>query len=68
METIILKVQGMSCGGCVKSVTGVLQKIPGVGSVDVSLEQNCATVTYDPAQAAPAQFKQAIEGAGFSVG
>ncbi|HET7831477.1 MAG TPA: cation transporter [Gallionella sp.] len=68
METIILKVQGMSCGGCVKSVTGVLQKIPGVGSVDVSLEQNCATISYDPAKAAPAQFRQAIEGAGFSVG
>jgi len=67
METIQLDVKGMSCGGCVKSVTGVLEKIPGVGSVDVSLEQNCATITYDPNQANPAQFRQAIEGAGFSV-
>jgi copper chaperone len=68
METIQLKVQGMTCGGCVKSVTSVLQKIPGASSVEVSLELNRATVTYDPKQAAPAQFKQAIEGAGFSVG
>ena len=67
METIQLDVKGMSCGGCVKSVTGVLQKIPGVNSVDVSLEQNRATISYDPNQATPAQFRQAIEGAGFSV-
>ena len=67
METIQLGVKGMSCGGCVKSVTGVLQKIPGVGSVDVSLEQQRAAITYDPSQADPAQFRQAIEGAGFSV-
>ena len=67
METIQLNVQGMTCGGCVKSVTSVLQKIPGVSSVEVSLEQNRATITYDPKQAAPAQFKQAVEGAGFTV-
>jgi copper chaperone len=67
METIQLNVQGMTCGGCVKSVTSVLQKIPGVGSVEVSLEQNRATITYDPKQAAPAQFKKAVEGAGFTV-
>ena len=67
METLTLNIQGMTCGGCVKSVTGVLQSIPGVSSVDVSLEQNRATISYDPVKVKPAQFKSAIEDAGFDV-
>lgn len=67
METLQLNIKGMTCGGCVNSVKGVLQKIPGVTSVDVSLEQNRATVIYDSSQAQFAQFKAAIEDAGFDV-
>ena len=67
METIQLNIQGMTCNGCVKSVTGVLQKIPGVTGVEVSLEQNRATVIYNPAQAKPGQFKTAVEDAGYDV-
>ena len=38
METEI-GIGGMTCGGCVNSVKNVLQKIPGVTSVDVSLDR-----------------------------
>lgn len=67
METIQLNIQGMTCNGCVNSVKNVLQKIPGVASVEVSLEQNRATVTYNPGQANPAQLKAAVEDAGYDV-
>jgi copper chaperone len=67
METLILNIKGMTCGGCANSVTGVLQKISGVTRAAVSLQQNNVTITYDPAQANPAQFKAAIEEAGFDV-
>lgn len=67
METLQLNIKGMTCNGCVNNVKGVLQKVPGVASVDVSLEQNRATVTYNPEQAKLAQFKAAIEDAGFDV-
>jgi copper chaperone len=67
VETITLKIKGMTCGGCVKSVTNVTQNIAGVSSVTVSLEQNTARVSYDPAKAKPAQFKSAIEDAGYDV-
>ena len=67
METLTLNIKGMTCGGCVKSVTSVLQKISGVSKVEVTLEQNQANITYDPAQAKLAQFKAAIEDAGFDV-
>ena len=67
METLTLNIKGMTCGGCVKSVTSVLKNITGVSGVEVSLEQNRATISYDPAQAKPAQFKSAIEDAGYDV-
>ena len=67
METIQFDIRGMTCGGCVSSVKSVLQKIPGVASVEVLLEQNRATIIYNPAQARPEQFKAAIEDAGYDV-
>ncbi|MDE2117613.1 MAG: heavy-metal-associated domain-containing protein [Betaproteobacteria bacterium] len=67
METIQLNIRGMTCNGCVNNVKNVLQKTPGVAGVEVSLEQNRATVTYDPVKASPAQFKAAVEDAGFDV-
>ena len=67
METIQLNIQGMTCNGCVNSVRNVLQKTPGVSSVEVSLEHHRATVTYNPAQANPAQFKAIVEDAGYDV-
>lgn len=67
METIQLNIQGMTCNGCVSSVKNVLQKTIGVASVDVSLEQNRATVIYNPEQASPSQLKAAVENAGFGV-
>lgn len=67
MQTIIFNINGMTCGGCVKSVSSVLENIPGVTQLDVSLAQNQATITYDAALAKPQQFKSAIEDAGFDV-
>ena len=67
MQEIVIGVGGMSCQGCVKNVTGVLQALPGVERVEVSLEAARATVAFDPAKVGEAQFRDAIEGAGFDV-
>ena len=66
-EQTTVGVGGMSCQGCVKNVTGVLQALPGVTAVEVSLEKAQASIVFDPAQAGMAQFRDAIEGAGFDV-
>ena len=44
MNTIHLNVQGMSCGGCVKSVTAALTELPGVSTVNVDLQTGYVTV------------------------
>ena len=67
METVELKVEGMDCQGCVKSVTRMLSGLPGVEKVDVSLEEGKATVSYDPARSGLADFKRAVERAGYTA-
>ena len=67
METTIVKVNGMKCGGCVKSVTNVLQELPGVARADVSLERGEARIEYDPAKLGIDVMKLAINDAGFEA-
>ncbi|HEY6820963.1 MAG TPA: heavy metal-associated domain-containing protein [Burkholderiales bacterium] len=67
METVDLKVEGMDCEGCVKSVTRMLAGVPGVQKVNVSLAEGKASVTYDPAKSGVAQFKKAVERAGYKA-
>jgi copper chaperone len=67
METVELKVEGMTCGSCVNSVTRTLSALPGVQKVDVSLAESRAKVTYDPGKSGLADFKRAVENAGFEA-
>ena len=67
METIILEVDGMTCGGCVRSVTNVLKALPGVTAAEVSLEKSQAKVTFDPALADSSALRAAVEEAGFDA-
>ena len=64
METITLKVKGMTCGGCVASVTRVLNSLPGVDEVAVTLEPGTALVTFDPATHGPARIQARGRGCG----
>jgi copper chaperone len=72
METITLKVGGMTCQGCVRSVKKVLEAVPGVRNADVSLEEAQAKVELHPGHAASDQdtltsLKQAVEAAGYEA-
>jgi copper chaperone len=67
MESITLKVKGMTCGGCVAAVTRVLQALDGVKEADVSLEQGAARVDYEPARLKRDDLEAAIEDAGYEV-
>ena len=67
MENISLNVQGMTCGGCVASVTRVLKAVPGVTDVAVTLQPGVANVTFDPARTGAPALRSAIEDAGYDV-
>ena len=57
----------MTCEGCVKSVTRTLQSVPGVASVEVSLPEAKAKVTFDAGKASVAELKSAVERAGYEA-
>jgi copper chaperone len=67
MEKITLTVKGMTCMGCVKSVKNVLEPIPGVASVDITLDNGEVAIRYDAAKVGLDQFTAAIQDAGYEV-
>lgn len=67
MQKVTLGVSGMTCGGCVRNVTGLLNGLDGVAKADVSLEKKSAVVDYDPAKLGVDQIKRTIEDAGYEV-
>lgn len=67
MQTELLKVTGMTCGGCASNVTNALKAIPGVSEVTVSLPAGEATVQYDEQLTSPAHLKSAVKGVGYGV-
>jgi copper chaperone len=67
MQTATLNISGMTCGGCVRSVSNVLNALEGVVKADVSLDKHCAVVDYDAAKVNTDQLKQAVQDAGYEV-
>ena len=67
MATVTLNIDGMTCGGCVKSVTKVLNGLDGVRSATVSLENKNAQVEFDEGKIQIAQLVEAVEDAGFDA-
>ncbi len=59
-----LQVEGMSCGGCVRSVTKSVQAVDGNARVEVDLESKKVRVET---RASLDAVKSAISGAGYDV-
>ena len=64
MKETILKIEGMSCGGCVRRLTAALKMLPGVQVDEVSVGR--AQVRLDPAVASEEQVIKAIRDAGYT--
>ena len=67
MQSLVLKVDGMSCEHCVKAVKNAVGALPGIGSVSVDLKAKTVTVEHDPAQAPVEAIKAEIEDQGYDV-
>jgi copper chaperone CopZ len=65
MDTI-MKIEGMHCGGCAKSVEKALGAVAGVKSVIVNLEEATASVDAENSVTL-AMLKSAVEDAGYDV-
>ena len=67
MQTELLKVTGMTCGGCTSNVTRALKALNGVGDVKVSLSAGEATVQFDERLTSTEKLKSAVKRAGYEV-
>lgn len=67
MQTEVLKVTGMTCGGCVNSLTQALKSVAGVSDVNVLLATGEASVQYDEHVTSPEQLKLAVINAGYGI-
>ena len=65
METAKLKIEGMSCGHCVKQVTAALRTLSGVEVVDVQV--GSAEVRLDPARSSVPAVVGAVTAAGYNA-
>jgi copper chaperone CopZ len=67
MQTEHIIVTGMTCGGCVNSLTRALKAIAGVGDVNVSLATGETSVQYDEHLTSSEQLRLAVENAGYGI-
>ncbi|KAL9537100.1 hypothetical protein MBANPS3_012083, partial [Mucor bainieri] len=65
--TITLPVLGMTCQSCVRAITAALSDKQGIIAVQVDLQQEEATVTYDPRLMGTPDIVESIEECGFDV-
>lgn len=67
MTTETITVKGMTCQGCVNSVTKALKGVSGVQDTVVDLDGEKATVTFDEGATNVVALKQAVEDAGYDT-
>lgn len=67
MQTVTLNIDGMTCDGCVKSVTRLLEGVEGVEKAEVSLENKNAVITFDESKTDTDALIDAVEDGGYDV-
>ncbi len=67
MESIVLRVDGMSCEHCVKAIKNAVGSLPGVTDVTVDLKAKTVRVDFDPVRSPLDRIKLEIEEQGYDV-
>jgi len=67
MQHITLNIDGMTCNGCVASVTKILQGVDGVASATVGLADKRAEVTFDATKTSVDALIAAVEDGGYDA-
>ena len=67
MQKTKLKINGMSCQHCVKTVTDALTELEGVQRAKVNLRKGEAIVHFDASRTTTVNLTEAITEAGFEA-
>jgi len=66
MENTTLKLRGMSCASCARSIEQAISSVPGVNECSVNFGAEQATVEYDPRKTDLQAIQDAVYAAGYS--
>ncbi|MDR0584353.1 MAG: copper ion binding protein [Treponema sp.] len=67
MEKAILRVEGISCDHCVKTIIKAAGEIPGVKDVSVDIKGGTVSFMFNPAKSPLKNIEAAITDAGYDV-
>lgn len=67
MENATLKLRGMSCASCARSIENTIRSVPGVNECNVNFGAEQATVDYDPRKTNLEAIQSAVDEAGYSA-
>lgn len=67
MDTVNLKLRGMSCASCANNIEAAIRSVPGVDACNVNFGAEQATVSYDADKTDIATIKAAVDEAGYSA-
>ncbi|MBR8832491.1 MAG: copper-translocating P-type ATPase [Stigonema ocellatum SAG 48.90 = DSM 106950] len=67
MDTLTLKLRGMSCASCGHNIEEAIQSVPGVAECNVNFGAEQATVEYDSRKTNLEKIQDAVEAAGYSA-
>ncbi|NXS93378.1 ATP7B ATPase, partial [Jacana jacana] len=65
--TAVIRIDGMTCNSCVRSIEGTIAERQGVQHIAVSLAGRTGTIHYDPAVTNGEELRAAIEDMGFDA-
>ncbi|MGH6692101.1 MAG: heavy-metal-associated domain-containing protein [Longimicrobiales bacterium] len=65
MATAVLRVRGMSCDHCVRTVAQALEAVEGVERAEVDLKQGRAVVEYREGSTTPARLAGVVMDEGY---
>ncbi|MBE9046976.1 copper-translocating P-type ATPase [Pleurocapsales cyanobacterium LEGE 10410] len=66
LESVNLKLKGMSCASCASSIEEAIKNVPGVGECNVNFGAEQAAIKYNPRRTSIEDIQQAVEEAGYS--
>jgi Cu+-exporting ATPase len=67
MENATLKLRGMSCASCARSIEDAISSVPGVNECNVNFGAEQARVDYDPRKTDLQAIQEAVDAAGYSA-
>lgn len=67
MQQVELKVEGITCMGCVSSLQRLLSTLPGVSEVRIDLASSMVKLNCEPEVLQTQAIQQALEDSGYRV-